>query len=811
MKSIVHTCIVFALALTAASMAIMGAVLWFALQDLPKLDALQNYHPPQSTVVYDRRGVIIGRLFDERRTVVSLQKLPRYVPLAFVAAEDGDFFEHRGIDYFGLLRAVALEIKFRTVGGRRVGGSTITQQTARAMLLSSSQTYVRKIKEIVLAKRIEDALTKEQILNLYLNQIYFGNGAYGIEEAALTYFDKHAGELNLAESAALASVPKSPNKINPFGNIERIKQRQNYVLDQMVKHKFIDQKSARIAKEAHVFGPTTDKNFSNTAPYFLASLKSDLVAELGEEVINKGGLKVYSTLDISMQKIAQEALEEGLRGFDKRTGFKGPKARPSAEQNKHIALKLEGFKTQVLAQKNNIWNLRNISQDILNKDLDSALRNIKLSLLKNNIIIGARVVSINNKESHALIDLGSHVIKLPASGVAWTKAKKISDILNPGDIILVKLHDVENSKTMWASLEQDPTINGGLVALDVATGGVLAMVGGYDYQASPFNRITQSKRQPGSGIKPLLYAVALDKKAVTASTIITDAPKAFYDPGIQDFWRPRNSDSKFLGDITFRRCLRSSINTCSIDILEKIGIGSFLNIAKQVNMANDQTPYPRNLTIALGSADSIPINVANAMRILPHGGKYSAYRMLNSYKLSSGEEKRRDLAIPSQVIAPGSAYIITNILRDVVGARRDKYLERVSSELAGKTGTTNDARSVWFIGYSPTVLALVFVGYDDNKGLGNDAWGINTAFPIWAQFMNNIPQSLDKLTFDVPDDVEWRYIESETGKPYALSEASSEASLLKEAYLIGTAPALEEEEETPSLAPIFNNQAIFAP
>jgi len=810
MKSIVHTCIVFALALGSAAMAIMGAVLWFALQDLPKLDALKEYHPPQSTVVYDRRGVTIGRLFEERRTVVSLQKLPRYVPLAFVAAEDGDFFEHRGIDYFGLLRAVALEIKFRTVGGRRVGGSTITQQTARAMLLSSSQTYVRKIKEIVLAKRIEDALSKEQILSLYLNQIYFGNGAYGIEEAALTYFDKHAGELNLAESAALASVPKSPNKINPFGNISRIKQRQNYVLDQMVKHKFIDPKAARVAKEAQVFGPTTDKNFSNAAPYFLASLKSDLVAELGEEVITKGGLKVYSTLDITMQKIAQESLEEGLRNFDKRTGYRGPRVRPSIEQNKHIALKLESFKSQAFAQ-NNVWNLRNINQDIINKDLDAALRNIKLAYLKNNLIIGARVTSIHNKNTHAMVDVGSHIIKLPANGISWTKAKKISDILKPGDIILVKLHDVENSNTMWASLEQDPVINGGLIALDVATGGVLAMVGGYDYQASPFNRITQSKRQPGSGIKPLLYAVALDRKAATASTIITDAPKAFYDPGIHDFWRPRNADSKFLGDITFRRCLRSSINTCSIDLLEKIGIGSFLNVAKQVNMANDQTPYPRNLTIALGSADSIPINVANAMRILPGGGKYSAYHMINSYKLSSGDEKHRERALATQVIAPGSAYIITNILRDVIGARREKFLERVPSELAGKTGTTNDARSVWFIGYSPTVLTLVFVGYDDNKGLGSDAWGINTAFPIWAQFMNNIPQSLDKLSFDIPDDIEWRYVGSETGKAYALSEAPPETSLLKEAYLIGTAPVIEEEDDTPSLAPFFNNQAIFAP
>ena len=259
-----------------------------------------------------------------------------------------------------------------------------------------------------------------------------------------------------------------------------------------------------------------------------------------------------------------------------------------------------------------------------------------------------------------------------------------------------------------------------------------------------------------------------------------------------------------------RYCLRHSVNTCSIDLLEKVGIGSFLNIVKQVNMSNDQTPYPRNLTIALGSAESIPLNIANAMRILPRGGKYSAYRMINGYKLSSGEEKRREVGSSEQVISPGSAYIITNILRDVIsGARRESFLNNKTAELAGKTGTTNDARDLWFIGYSPGVLTLVFVGYDNNQK--SDAWGIDTAFPIWKQFMDNIPESFDKLSFEVPDDIEWRYVEAETGKAYALWNAPPEISLLKEAYLVGTAPAIEETDDIPILMPRFNNQAIFAP
>lgn len=832
MKRFVRIFFILSLAGAAASMLIVGAVLWYALGDLPEIDALKEYHPPQSTVVYDRRGVIIGRLFDERRTVVSLQTLPRYLPLAFVAAEDGDFFEHRGIDYLGLLRAVILEIKFKTVGGRRVGGSTITQQTARAMLLSSTQTYVRKIKEIILAKRIEEALSKEEILSLYLNQIYFGNGAYGVEEAALTYFDKPAKELTLGESAMLASVPKSPNRINPFGDVERMKQRQSYVLDQMIKHNFIDEKSAEKAKNAQLFDASGEKNYANLAPYFLSAVKSELSAELGEEVINKGGLKVYSTLDSAMQKVAQEALEEGLRDFDKHAGFRGPLLRPKVEHNKEIDEKLEQFKKEVLnGEKNKIWNLRTLSSDF---------KNIKLVGLKNNLIVGARVSKVDEKR--ALIDLGSLSAELPFHGLSWARPysdknrkalpTKASEVLKTGDIILVKLHDVGVlHKKIWLSLEQEPLINGGLVALDVASGGVLAMVGGYDFQMSPFNRVKQSKRQTGSSIKPLLYAAAIDKKIATASSIITDAPKAFYDPVTDDFWRPRNSTNKFLGDITFRKCLRSSINTCSIELLSKLGIDTFVNIAKQVNLTNDQTPWAHNLTLALGSGESYPINVANAMRILPNAGSYSSYSMVERYVLSSGIQKQHEKKAPVPVISAGAAYIITNILQEVIGEqRREKSLNNIKSEIAGKTGTTNDARSVWFFGYTPNVIALVSVSYDDNRSLGHDAWGITAAFPIWAKFMNTSAQPEFKLAFSIPDDIEWHYVEAATGE---LKEATNlentlELGLIREAFLAGTAPIPEETEpeyepsEQENVASIPTNtptrvrsappnKAIFAP
>jgi penicillin-binding protein 1A len=816
MKSKIRIFIVFLLTLGSATMALISAVFWFALRDLPEIDSLKNYHPPQSTLVYDRHGALVGRLFDERRTVISLASLPRYVPLAFVAAEDGDFFEHQGIDYFGLLRAVVLEVKFRTVGGRRVGGSTITQQTARAMLLTSKQTYVRKIKEIVLAKRIEDALSKEQILSLYLNQIYFGNGAYGIEEAALTYFNKQARELSLGESAMLASVPKSPNRINPFGDVERIKARQSYVLDHMVKHNFIDEKSAHKAKDAKLFSlSNSDKTNTNNAPYFLSTVKQYLITQESEEIINKGGLKVYSTLDLSMQKAAEDALSHGLRSFDKQKGYRGPLMRPSREQDKELVQKLENFKASI--PTNQVWNLRTYEHP-------------KIASLKNDQIIGARVIRINNQKGTAQLDLGSQLVDMPSSGWSWAKqksAQKISDILKAGDIVLVKLHD--SAQKAWVSLEQDPVINGGIVALDVTTGGVLAMAGGYDYAASPFNRITQTKRQPGSGIKPFLYGLAIDNKKVTAASIITDVPKAFYDPGTDDFWRPRNHTNKFLGDITFRHCLRSSINICSIELLNLVSINSFIGLAKKLNLSSEQSPYPRNLTIALGSAESVPIDVANAMRIFPHGGLYSPYYLFDKYNLASGEEKKHSLVPPEAVIAPGSAYITTSILQEVISeTKRDSVLANVTSELAGKTGTTNDARSVWFIGYSPAIIALVFVGYDDNQSLGN-AWGSTAAFPIWAEFMNTIGAGQEKLSFKVPSDIEWQYVNAETGKPVRVNdEFLLDSSVIKEVFLAGTAPRLDEDERedeedeavvqqeqdpevAPRMAPSVHNRTVFAP
>lgn len=825
MKRLIRSPFLFALSTAAVLLISAGVTVWVALQDLPSIDALKNYQPPQSTIVLDRFGQVVGRFFDERRTVISIKKLPNHVKMAFVAAEDGDFFVHRGIDYFGLLRAILLEIKYKTIGGRRVGGSTITQQTARAMFLSSAQTYVRKIKEMVLAQRIEHALSKEQILHLYLNQIYFGNGAYGIEEAAHTYFGKPASKLLLFEAAALASVPKSPNRINPFSNAERLQQRQHYVLDQMVKHEFVTQKDAEKAKLAPLFSDVAEDRARQFAPYFLRTVKTELLPKISDEFIRRGGVKVFSTLDINMQKNAEDAMRNGLLVIDKRYGYRGPIFRPNLEQDKNIKGHLDAFKKRAFVgdHQKKIWDLSHLTKETITGDLDSAIAGTKLTFIKANKTIGARVIKINDRLGSATIDLGSRTGTLPLSGMSWARPyaggaqkplpAKVSDVLKGGDIILVKIQG--DGDHLSATLEQEPLINGGLVALDVATGGVLAMVGGYDFERSPFNRITQAKRQPGSGIKPLIYALAIDRELATAASIITDVPKAFLDPGTDEFWRPRNSTNKYLGDITLRRCLRSSVNTCTITLLEKIGLDSFLSFANDLELVTKLTPYPRNLTIALGSAENYPIDVANAMRILANGGVYSPYHMIDGIKHVGGERENMFVQSEKTVLRPESAFIISHILQDVVSeTKRNRYLADAKCQLAGKTGTTNNARSTWFFGYSPKVLALVFIGYDDNRSIGSNEWGITTAFPIWAKFMNSVPEHQEALRFLVPDRIEWRYVDRVTGRARAREldgDPNAESNGLMEAFIAGTAPDITAEDHNIKVAPEILDETAFAP
>lgn len=805
MKSFFSNIFLWILLVGAIALFLIGIYTWVVLDDLPSIEFLKDYRPPESSVVFDQNGQVVGRFFEERRTVISINKLPKYVLMAFLAAEDADFFNHKGIDYFGVIRAFFQELKHKTIGGRRVGGSTITQQTARTMFLSSRQTYARKLQEMVLTTKIEKALSKEQILHLYLNQIYFGNGAYGIEEASQTYFNKPANKLEIFEAAILASIPKSPNRINPLADTFRLKKRQEYVLSQMLRFGFITKEEEEKAKKMDLSKSVSKKNKGNEAYYFLESIKKDLLPLLGEDKINNLGIRVYSTLDLNYQKIAEKSFEKGILELDKKQGFRGPLLRLENDKNKLLEDFLEKYKKSFSEKEiNKVWDLSYLNKEniIKEKSLQDA---IKWQPMRSGIILGARVKKIDEAKNSAVVDLGNFQMNLPFANMLFAKkyikegkrlwTEKVSQILKNGDIILVKILINKNKPEIF--LEQEPKVNGALIAMDVSTGGVLALVGGVDFTKSSFNRATQAKRQPGSGLKPLIYALAIEKGLSTPATIITDTPRAFFDNDTQEFWRPRNHTGQYLGDITLSHCLKSSINICTITQLEQIGLESFLQLAKNVGLITPATPYQRNLTLALGSSENYPIQVANAFRVLANQGRYSPSYMIKKVLLNNGQTKFIHRPSSKEVLKPQTTFIITNILKGVIPNNlRATSLAQVKSDLAGKTGTTNDARSTWFIGYSPQVLACVYLGHDDNRSLGTNEWGASTALPIWADFMGQLPIHKEAHKFIEPEGIEWRFIDQATGKAVLFSDNNNldpEATITKEAFLAGTAPNINDE------------------
>ena len=756
------------------------AVIQNIFYDLPKLDQVEDYKPYQVSRVFDSSNNLIAEYYVERRTLVYVKSLPVQIKNAFLAAEDADFYRHQGIDYFGILRALANEVKYQLVGGQRLGGSTITQQTAKTMLLTRKRTYTRKIKEFILAKRIEEALTKEQILNLYLNQIYFGHGAYGIEEAAQTYYGVHARDLSLSQAASLASVPKSPNKINPIQDPERVRQRRDYVLEQMVSHGFITASMAENARRDPIKTSGVRHPYLNKAPYYAEEVKKFLIERLGEDALYKEGLSIYTGLNMPMQLAANDALRWGLRVLDKRQGYRGPIARHPSTEATEMA-------TSILDSKHKL-------------EVQSILPGV------------VRNFSANQQE--AVVDLGkSFQGILPLSNALWARPfnpehytpipKNLSSVLKVGDIIWVRVEQL--NPQIKLSLEQKPWVEGALVAIQPQTHRVLAMVGGYDFASSNFNRATQAKRQPGSSFKPFVYATAIDEGVVTPATVINDAPKEYEN------WKPRNDNGQFLGNILLRTCLIRSINTCSISIMETVGIGPVLRLVEKAGEVTEDNPMPRDLTLALGSGEVIPLLHVNAYSIFPNAGQVGKPILIEKVSSPGGQILYQSTIETHSVIQPASAFVMTNMMRGLM-AGAGKRITGLSAPLAGKTGTTNEFRSAWFLGYSQDLVAGVYVGFDDNRSLGIKEYGARAALPIWGRFMSKALDIMPAREFVQPEGVVWKLIDPKTGflasadqvyDPGALSSSGLDESetedpeavqgpppALMEAFVAGTEPGL---------------------
>lgn len=826
-KGIVKKLAVAAILVVAFTIGGLAAHLAVLSRQLPDLTSMADYQPPVTSKVFDANGNLVARFYEERRTIVPIDRIPDRVKNAFISAEDEDFYTHEGIDYWAVFRCSLLQVKHKIMGGTQCGGSTITQQTAQTFLLSMEHNYSNKVKKFLLAKVIEERFSKDEILFLYLNQIFFGNGAYGIEEAARTYYGVGVEKLTLAQGAALASVPKSPNRINPWADPARVRQRRAYVLGQMLKNGLINIDEAAAANAEPVRIDVEKPEFLDSAPYYAEAIRRQLAerGDVGADEVTRGGLTVYAALDARLQKAANDAVQKGLRELDKRQGYRGPNARLDVDETKALMELFDAERARRFPPEETpelkkdelvgrpIWDLSNLSNDVLTRALrttvvddseaepDEAeaptrkvappLRGVRTTKLKLGAIVGAVVDKVDAGAKTATVDLGTTSGVLPLSGMAWarpfdpekqtTKPRAPGDVLKRGDVILVKLEKVQAAskkepQKLLVSLEQDPKAEGALIAIDPSSRRVLALVGGYDFDRSPFNRATQALRQPGSSFKPFIYGTGIETKLFNAvgfldvkgdgtrsQRLITDAPKKFYDKWTGAPWQPGNSNSRFLGDITLRTCLTHSVNTCSISILERVGVDPVVELAEKLGLSTEAHPFTRNLTLALGTGEVLPIALVNAYTIFVDEGRFAPPVLIEKVKRQNGQVLEIARPEPVPVISPQTAYIMSDLMKSVVESGTATRARDLGRPVAGKTGTTNDAKSVWFVGFTPDIVAGVYVGFDDNKSLGRAESGGRASVPIWLDFMKEATKEHPARDFTAPEGVVRKSIDSSVG------------------------------------------------
>lgn len=781
--------------------AALGAVvlLWAVLQDLPALDGMADYRPPVASKVYDRNGELIARFFQERRTVIQRAQMPDRLIKAFLAAEDADFYEHHGVDPMGVVAALVQEVVHKVFGGPRRGGSTITQQVAKTFLLSPQQTYTRKLREMVLAWRVEKAFTKDEILFLYLNQIYFGNGAYGVEEAAQTYFGKHAWELTLAECAVVASIPKNPTRINPMFNPNRTLQRRAYVLGQMKERGFATAEEVAEATAAPLFRERPPNEFLGRTPYYAEDIRRLLLERFGEDAVFREGLVAYAAVDARLDVVATRALRHALEAVDRRRGWRGPLVRLDPEVLRSLRVELQSHledrlpaDAQTRAQM--AWDLQHITARMA-ADPPAAAAEMQLRYRDVGAVLAGLVESVDADGAAARVDLGTVRGELPFSEMKWARPRKdgslgpaprtVRDVLAVGDIILVRVLKQDSKAGAGVpllGLEQVPEVQGALVAVEPESHRVLSMVGGYDFGRSNFNRATQARRQPGSSFKPFIYAAAVEGRTFTAATMMLDAPKVFSDPRTGKDWKPENSDGKFMGDIRLRECLTHSRNPCSVTLVEALLPETVTALARKVGLGEG---WPNNLTLALGTGEVTTLTMANAYATFADAGQYAPPVVLERVKRMGTDEVLLEAESPhTQVLSPAAAFVTLSMMKSVVEAGTARSIRELGRPVAGKTGTTNDARDAWFAGCVPGLCTAVWVGMDNNEGLGSSEFGGRAAAPAFLEFYQGALEGSPVRDFDVPEGVVSVRVDPHTG----LLARAGQVDALEEFFLAGTEP-----------------------
>jgi penicillin-binding protein 1A len=818
-------------------------------QDLPTIEALQAYQPPTVTMVFDTNGQILGEIYEQRRYVVDLEEIPDHVQDAFIAAEDANFWKHGGVDYIGIARAMGRNLKS---GRMAQGASTITQQVTRNFLLTKDKKLERKIKEVILSWRIETAYTKEHILFLYLNEIYLGSQAYGVEAASRTYFGKSVKDITVGEAAMLAGLPQRPSDYSPHRHFEKAKARQGYVLAQMVAKGYISAASAQEAKDTEIAISARDNAFLEQAPHFTEHVRRYLVDKYGEEKVLNQGLQVTTTCDLDLQRAAKEGVSKGVFDVDQRMGFR---------RNNLTNLGTD----EAISERRSADEKAMTERWAKLQDPAGRIAPPETSVLEPGEVYDGVILKV--RKNYAQVGIGGHEAIIPIGWSDWVydpnprlswryrtqkdltqsvdgddDGKKDGAILRKGDVVLVKVEGLStqdkavsrlfkgtpgaSAAMVAARLWQEPEVEAAIMSYDIDTGAVRAMVGGANFRKSQFNRVTQSRRQVGSTFKPIVYAAAIDTRKVTAASTVADAPLAFATNA--DFiWKPANYGHDYLGNITLRKALAMSRNTCTVRVLESIDPGMnddvIYDFARSIGIGGppshtlpeSRIPKPDNdllcpwireekdfkicmdrfpakdpnisntrhrdlmgpddvyqcracdMSMGLGSASLTMEELMRAYSAFASNGKLVEPYYIDSVRDRDGVLLEAHEPVEfEQVIEPGVASITTWLLQGVVdggtGYKAKKALELRG--LAGKTGTTNDEKDAWFVGFTPNVITAAWVGFDQPKSLGVSSTGGRTALPIWIDYMREAAPKSDDRSFKWDGDLEWAEIDENTGR-----------------------------------------------
>ncbi len=738
------------------SVLIFG-VLWTYSNDIPDYKFLKNYKPPVSSKVYSGEGELVADFSKEKRVFVPYSYIPKNIINAFLSAEDKNFFSHPGVDAKGVLRAFLNNISNIISSKRLEGASTITQQVAKNFLLTNEVSINRKIKEAILAFRIERALSKERILELYLNQIYLGSGAYGIAAASLEYFDKSIRDINYSEAALLAALPKAPSRYNPYRDIKVAKFRRNLVLKNLLDNNYITPEWYEKLKNKEIILNKNKKIYLEDAQYFIEDVRKNVIENFTYDKVYKQGFNINTPINLEFQKIATNSLRNGLISYDRRKGWRGPLTRKIYNTN---------------------WN-KDLKKFDLEKSIDWSLAIVKK--------INKFSAEIETEDKIKGI--------IEYKDISWTK-KEFKNLLQSGDIIYVK--KISDKKF---SLQQLPKINGGIIVMDPYTGRILALSGGFSFKKSEFNRATQANRQPGSAFKPFVYALALENN-YTPTSLVLDAPLVLDQGDDLKMWKPENYGKKFYGPSTLRTGLEKSRNLMTVRVAQKLGIERIVNFSKDLKIYENPEEL---LSISLGSAETTLINLTSAYSPFVNGGKLVEPILIDRIQDSEGNtiynnNLRQCIDCDQisylsndypkiennykQIFSPETAYQMTSILEGVVQRGTGKKLRDLNLNIAGKTGTTNKNTDTWFIGFTSNLLVGVYVGSDNPSPLGKYETGSKTALPIFKDFIKQAVKKSDARPFKAAEDTIMMVVDPKTGQKAKFSSKNTIIEVFKKENVV---------------------------